>query len=151
MKWQRRKQPNRESARRSRLHKQAESEILAKSVRDLSTENSELKEENGALRTQMERLRAENLKLIAKVGGQWGDRGWGQVVAGWGVGWVGAADGLIAKVPLSWVLNPVVVRWVVGWLVWAGGRGKLGFGWVREWLGGGRRAQLAAACKQGAW
>ncbi|GAB4821169.1 hypothetical protein N2152v2_008215 [Parachlorella kessleri] len=52
----RRKQSNRESARRSRLRKQAECEQLARQVKDLITENARLKEEKLQLGAQIEIL-----------------------------------------------------------------------------------------------
>lgn len=59
LKRQRRKQSNRESARRSRMRKQAECEELARRV-------EELKSENSALRTELTRLQEECEKLTAK-------------------------------------------------------------------------------------
>ncbi|KAI7839329.1 hypothetical protein COHA_006920 [Chlorella ohadii] len=55
----RRKQSNRESARRSRLRKQAETEQLARQVKDLATENARLKEEKMQLVAQIEILNAK--------------------------------------------------------------------------------------------
>lgn len=59
LKRQRRKQSNRESARRSRMRKQAECEELARRV-------EELKNENVALRTELARLREECGKLSSQ-------------------------------------------------------------------------------------
>ena len=53
VKRQRRKQSNRESARRSRLRKQAECEGLSTKVTDLETENARLKEEVKLLQAQL--------------------------------------------------------------------------------------------------
>ena len=55
----RRKQSNRESARRSRLRKQAESESLNGRVETLLAENSQLREENGQLRERLDALQPE--------------------------------------------------------------------------------------------
>lgn len=55
----RRKQSNRESARRSRLRKQAECEQLAQRVKELATENARLKEEKMQLVAQIEILNAK--------------------------------------------------------------------------------------------
>lgn len=55
----RRKQSNRDSARRSRLRKQAECEELGKRVKDLIAENGELRAERIALRAQIEVLDAK--------------------------------------------------------------------------------------------
>lgn len=52
----RRKQSNRESARRSRLRKQAECEALSGKVKDLQRENSKLKTANKALEDRVEAL-----------------------------------------------------------------------------------------------
>ncbi len=54
MKRQRRKQSNRESARRSRLRKQAECEGLGQKVLDLETENAKLKETVTILQAQLD-------------------------------------------------------------------------------------------------
>ena len=50
----RRKQSNRESARRSRLRKQAESESLTTRVEHLTTENARLREANQALQARLD-------------------------------------------------------------------------------------------------
>jgi plant G-box-binding factor len=53
LKRQRRKQSNRESARRSRLRKQAECEGLAQKVVELETENAKLKDKVTILEAQL--------------------------------------------------------------------------------------------------
>lgn len=53
LKRQRRKQSNRESARRSRLRKQAECEGLAQKVVELETENTKLKDKVAILEAQL--------------------------------------------------------------------------------------------------
>ncbi|KAK4771910.1 hypothetical protein SAY86_013685 [Trapa natans] len=60
IKRQRRKQSNRESARRSRLRKQAECEELQAKVESLTTENSTLKGELQRLTQECETLASEN-------------------------------------------------------------------------------------------
>ena len=55
----RRKQSNRESARRSRLRKQAECELLAIKVTDLEKENTTLRIANGHLQEQVKSLLAQ--------------------------------------------------------------------------------------------
>lgn len=67
LKRERRKQSNRESARRSRLRKQAEAEELAKRVDSLSAENMALKSEIDQILENSERLRHENAKLMEKL------------------------------------------------------------------------------------
>ncbi|KAG0486758.1 hypothetical protein HPP92_008853 [Vanilla planifolia] len=59
LKRQRRKQSNRESARRSRLRKQAECEELAHRV-------EVLKEENGSLRAELNRIKKEYEQLLSQ-------------------------------------------------------------------------------------
>ncbi len=54
LKRQRRKQSNRESARRSRLRKQAECEGLGQKVLDLEAENIKLKETIAVLQAQLD-------------------------------------------------------------------------------------------------
>ncbi len=54
LKRQRRKQSNRESARRSRLRKQAECEGLGQKVLDLEAENVKLKETIAVLQAQLD-------------------------------------------------------------------------------------------------
>ncbi|CAO2830258.1 unnamed protein product [Amaranthus hypochondriacus] len=60
LKRQKRKQSNRESARRSRLRKQAECEELQRRVEALNNENSNLRDELSRLSTECEKLTAEN-------------------------------------------------------------------------------------------
>ncbi|WCJ22370.1 G-box binding factor 3 [Euphorbia peplus] len=67
IKRERRKQSNRESARRSRLRKQAETEELAHRVESLISENSALKSEVGQLNEKSEKLRLENAALLEKL------------------------------------------------------------------------------------
>ncbi|RWR75097.1 bZIP transcription factor 16 isoform X2 [Cinnamomum micranthum f. kanehirae] len=67
LKRQRRKQSNRESARRSRLRKQAECEELAKHVETLKEEHSSLKDELQHMREEHEKLAAENVSLTEKL------------------------------------------------------------------------------------
>lgn len=55
----RRKQSNRESARRSRLRKQAECEALTSTVTELQQENCHLKAANKAMVQQIEELAAK--------------------------------------------------------------------------------------------
>ncbi|GAV72439.1 bZIP_1 domain-containing protein/MFMR domain-containing protein [Cephalotus follicularis] len=64
LKRERRKQSNRESARRSRLRKQAESEELSCKVEDLTAENMALKSEIHQFTGKSEKLRLENVKLM---------------------------------------------------------------------------------------
>lgn len=68
LKRERRKQSNRESARRSRLRKQAEAEDLSAKVQILTAENMTLKSERNKLVETSERLRLENAKLMEKLG-----------------------------------------------------------------------------------
>ncbi|XP_047340815.1 G-box-binding factor 3-like isoform X3 [Impatiens glandulifera] len=67
LKRERRKQSNRESARRSRLRKQAEAEELSKRVDSLLSDNSCLKSEIKSLREKSEKLKLENVTLSEKV------------------------------------------------------------------------------------
>ncbi|XP_026403950.1 common plant regulatory factor 1-like isoform X3 [Papaver somniferum] len=67
LKKQRRKQSNRESARRSRLRKQAESEELTLKVESLNVENMALKSEMRRLAEDSEKLRLENTSLMEKL------------------------------------------------------------------------------------
>ncbi|KAJ9681286.1 hypothetical protein PVL29_020253 [Vitis rotundifolia] len=67
LKRERRKQSNRESARRSRLRKQAETEELAMKVEGLTNENSVLKSEINRLRENSEKLKLENATLMEKL------------------------------------------------------------------------------------
>ncbi|KNA08201.1 hypothetical protein SOVF_164610 [Spinacia oleracea] len=67
LKRERRKQSNRESARRSRLRKQAETEELARRVESLSAENMALKSEVNLLVENSQKLRLENAALTGKL------------------------------------------------------------------------------------
>ncbi|OVA16172.1 Basic-leucine zipper domain [Macleaya cordata] len=67
LKRQRRKQSNRESARRSRLRKQAEYDELAQRVETLKGENSSLREELERMREECEKLASENASLTDKL------------------------------------------------------------------------------------
>ncbi|XP_015888834.3 common plant regulatory factor 1 [Ziziphus jujuba] len=67
LKRERRKQSNRESARRSRLRKQAETEELARKVDALNAENVSLKSEMNRLTENSEKIRLENAKLVDKL------------------------------------------------------------------------------------
>ncbi|XP_027108494.1 common plant regulatory factor 1 isoform X2 [Coffea arabica] len=67
LKRERRKQSNRESARRSRLRKQAETEELAKKVQSLTAENLSLKSEIHKLTESSERLKLENATMMEKL------------------------------------------------------------------------------------
>ncbi|KAJ4950788.1 hypothetical protein NE237_027620 [Protea cynaroides] len=67
LKRERRKQSNRESARRSRLRKQAETEELAVTVDTLSAENIALRSEINLLMENSEKLRLENAALMEKL------------------------------------------------------------------------------------
>ncbi|KAK8468775.1 hypothetical protein PHAVU_006G109700 [Phaseolus vulgaris] len=67
LKRERRKQSNRESARRSRLRKQAETEELARKVESLNTENETLKSEINRLTESSEKMRVENATLREKL------------------------------------------------------------------------------------
>ncbi|XP_022757495.1 common plant regulatory factor 1-like isoform X2 [Durio zibethinus] len=64
LKRERRKQSNRESARRSRLRKQAETEELARKVESLTAENAALRSEINQLSEKSEKLRLENATLV---------------------------------------------------------------------------------------
>ncbi|TYH95759.1 hypothetical protein ES332_A12G128800v1 [Gossypium tomentosum] len=64
LKRERRKQSNRESARRSRLRKQAETEELARKVESLTAENTTLRSEINQLTEKSEKLRLENATLV---------------------------------------------------------------------------------------
>ncbi|XP_031250339.1 G-box-binding factor 1 [Pistacia vera] len=63
LKRQKRKQSNRESARRSRLRKQAECEELQARVETLTTENRNLRDELQRLSEECEKLTAENTSI----------------------------------------------------------------------------------------
>ncbi|KAK6158831.1 hypothetical protein DH2020_006145 [Rehmannia glutinosa] len=67
LKRERRKQSNRESARRSRLRKQAETEELAVKVQALTSENMTLKSEIHKLMESSEQLKLENTALMEKL------------------------------------------------------------------------------------
>lgn len=68
LKRQKRKQSNRESARRSRLRKQAECEELAQKVDVLKEENASLKAELNRIRADYEQLFSHNALLKEKLG-----------------------------------------------------------------------------------
>lgn len=67
MKRQRRKQSNRESARRSRLRKQAECEGLGQKVLDLEAENAKLKETIAVLQAQLEAAMGKSVQGAPQV------------------------------------------------------------------------------------
>ncbi|KAK4770472.1 hypothetical protein SAY87_031004 [Trapa incisa] len=67
LKREKRKQSNRESARRSRLRKQAEAEELALRVGHLTAENAALKAEINGLMQDSNNLRQENAVLMEKL------------------------------------------------------------------------------------
>ncbi|XP_077251236.1 common plant regulatory factor 1-like isoform X2 [Tasmannia lanceolata] len=67
LKREKRKQSNRESARRSRLRKQAESGELAMKVESLNVENMALTSEINRLSENSEKLRIENSVLMEKL------------------------------------------------------------------------------------
>ncbi|WJX93486.1 Common plant regulatory factor [Trifolium repens] len=66
LKRERRKQSNRESARRSRLRKQGEAEEFARKVESLNAESALLKSEVNQLAESSEKLRMENAALKAR-------------------------------------------------------------------------------------
>ncbi|XP_050212311.1 bZIP transcription factor 16-like isoform X2 [Mercurialis annua] len=68
LKRQRRKQSNRESARRSRLRKQAECDELALRADALKEENVNLRSEVNRIKNEYEQLLAENASLKEKLG-----------------------------------------------------------------------------------
>ncbi|XP_058751424.1 bZIP transcription factor 16-like isoform X3 [Vicia villosa] len=68
LKRQRRKQSNRESARRSRLRKQAECDELAQRADVLSEENASLRAELSRIKSEHAKALAENAALKAKQG-----------------------------------------------------------------------------------
>ncbi|KAJ6845913.1 bZIP transcription factor 68-like [Iris pallida] len=68
LKRQKRKQSNRESARRSRLRKQAECEELAQRVEVLKEENASLKTELNRIRKDCDQLLSQNNSLKEKLG-----------------------------------------------------------------------------------
>ncbi|MCD7460456.1 Common plant regulatory factor [Datura stramonium] len=67
LKREKRKQSNRESARRSRLRKQAEAEELAMRVQSLTAENSTLKSEINKLMETSEKLKLDNATLMERL------------------------------------------------------------------------------------
>ncbi|KAL6888597.1 hypothetical protein ACP4OV_009623 [Aristida adscensionis] len=69
LKKQKRKQSNRESARRSRLRKQAECEELGQRAEVLRSENSSLRAELERIRKEYEQLLSQNASLKEKLGG----------------------------------------------------------------------------------
>ncbi|BAT75252.1 bZIP transcription factor [Vigna angularis] len=68
LKRQRRKQSNRESARRSRLRKQAECDELAQRADVLKEENATLQAEVSRIRSEYEQLLSENASLKERLG-----------------------------------------------------------------------------------
>ncbi|KAM0856193.1 hypothetical protein ACQ4PT_049273 [Festuca glaucescens] len=66
-KRERRKQSNRDSARRSRLRKQAETEELAKKAELLTAENTSLRREINRLTESSKKLSSENSALMVKL------------------------------------------------------------------------------------
>lgn len=67
LKRQRRKQSNRESARRSRLRKQAECEELATKVETLTVENMALRNELNRMAEECKKLTAENASIMEQL------------------------------------------------------------------------------------
>ncbi|PPD67686.1 hypothetical protein GOBAR_DD35433 [Gossypium barbadense] len=67
LKRQRRKQSNRESARRSRLRKQAECDELAQRAEVLKEENASLRSEANRIKSEYEQLLAENTSLKERL------------------------------------------------------------------------------------
>ncbi|XP_062187097.1 DNA-binding protein EMBP-1-like isoform X2 [Phragmites australis] len=67
LKRERRKQSNRESARRSRLRKQQECEELGRKVADLTTENNALRAELDNIKKACKEMEAENSRLVGGV------------------------------------------------------------------------------------
>jgi plant G-box-binding factor len=67
LKRQRRKQSNRESARRSRLRKQAECEELAQRAEVLKQENTSLRDEVNRIRKEYDELLSKNSSLKEKL------------------------------------------------------------------------------------
>ncbi|KAK7250666.1 hypothetical protein RIF29_33236 [Crotalaria pallida] len=68
LKRQKRKQSNRESARRSRLRKQAECDELAQRAEALKEENASLRSEVSRIRSEYEQLMSENAALKEQLG-----------------------------------------------------------------------------------
>ena len=69
LKKQKRKQSNRESARRSRLRKQAECEDLSSRVSSLEKLNRSLSEELLQMKAECQRLTGDNTQLQNQLGG----------------------------------------------------------------------------------
>ncbi|KAJ4813068.1 G-box binding factor 1 [Rhynchospora pubera] len=67
LKRERRKQSNRESARRSRLRKQQECEDLGKKVKELTSENSDLKAKVLELKEACQNVETENKQLMEEM------------------------------------------------------------------------------------
>ncbi|CAN0890675.1 G-box-binding factor 1 [Linum grandiflorum] len=67
LKKEKRKQSNRESARRSRLRKQAECDELQHRVKDLTNDNQTLKDELLKLSEECEKLKAENESIKKRL------------------------------------------------------------------------------------
>ncbi|KAJ4870652.1 G-box-binding factor 3 [Raphanus sativus] len=67
LKRERRKQSNRESARRSRLRKQAETEELGRKVEALTAENMVLRSELNQRNEKSDKLRGANATLLNKL------------------------------------------------------------------------------------
>uniref|UniRef100_A0A453BH27 BZIP domain-containing protein n=1 Tax=Aegilops tauschii subsp. strangulata TaxID=200361 RepID=A0A453BH27_AEGTS len=67
IKRERRKQSNRESARRSRLRKQQECEELSRKVAELTTENNALRTELDQLKKACEDMEAQNAQLMVRT------------------------------------------------------------------------------------
>jgi len=68
LKRQKRKQSNRDSARRSRLRKQAECEELAQRAEVLKQENASLKDEVSRIRKEYDELLSKNSSLKDNIG-----------------------------------------------------------------------------------
>uniref|UniRef100_A0A2P2MHQ4 Transcription factor HBP-1a isoform X1 n=2 Tax=Rhizophora mucronata TaxID=61149 RepID=A0A2P2MHQ4_RHIMU len=68
LKRQRRKQSNRESARRSRLRKQAECDELAQRAEAFKEDNASLRSEINRIKSEFEQLLAENASLKERLG-----------------------------------------------------------------------------------
>ncbi|KAL5731381.1 hypothetical protein ACHQM5_004114 [Ranunculus cassubicifolius] len=73
LKRQRRKLSNRESARRSRLRKQAECEELQVKVESLSDENTNLRKELERLAEERQKLAIENTSLVGELSQLYGE------------------------------------------------------------------------------
>lgn len=73
LKRQRRKQSNRESARRSRLRKQAECDELAQRAEALKSENASLRGEISRMQSEYEKLVAQNASLKQRQSGTCGN------------------------------------------------------------------------------